>query len=75
MPPVPDSPLVSTAETFALEPPITTMAAMARVTEADLRAAAPESSERAVAAVASEYLRAYLSDETPQIHPYGVATT
>ncbi len=47
---------------------------MARVTEADLRAVVPES-ERAVAAIASEYLRAYLSDETPEIHPYGTATT
>ncbi len=48
---------------------------MARVTEADLRAVAPEFPERAVAAIASEYLRAYLSEETPEIHPYGSATT
>ncbi len=56
--------------TLAATVPVT-----ARVTEADLRAVAPGSSERAVAAVASEYLRAYLSDETPEIHPYGTATT
>ena len=75
VPLAPDSTFVSTAETRLPEASASTVAAMARVTEADLRAVVPESFERAVAAVASEYLRAYLSEETPEIHPYGTATT
>lgn len=55
--------------------PATTVADSARVTEADLRAIAPASSDRVVATIASEYLRAYLSGEASLIHPYGTATT
>ncbi|MDH5421478.1 MAG: DUF2333 family protein [Acidimicrobiia bacterium] len=53
----------------------TTLAVTVPVTEADLRASAPASPELEIAAIASEYLRAYLSESTPEIHPYGTATT
>lgn len=55
--------------------PATTVATPPRVTEADLRAIVPAWSDQAVSAIASEYLRAYLSEESSSIHPFGLATT
>ena len=74
VPPAPDAAFVSIPQTLDPLASVTTIAATARVTEADLLAGEPEASERMVAAAASEYLRAYLSDASPPIHPYGTAT-
>ena len=65
-------PEVALVET-SVSVPLTTINPPAGYTEADLRAIAPDQSAGAVATVAAEFLRAYLSDTDPAIHPFGVS--